>query len=138
MEKSCKGQGGAAAGTGQGRIGRAADVTAKTQPIIVIKRKGGHGGHHGGAWKVAYADFVTAMMSLFIVLWLMNSSEKVKKAVAGYFNDPKGTGTHDGHNDDGHRRDSDGGQHGQHAEAEGEAGAGDQGEEGSGEAFKAD
>ena len=62
-----------------------------TQPIIVIKKKGGHGGHHGGAWKVAYADFVTAMMSLFIVLWLMGSSEKVKKAVAGYFNDPKGT-----------------------------------------------
>jgi chemotaxis protein MotB len=57
----------------------------------VIKKKGGHGGHHGGAWKVAYADFVTAMMSLFIVLWLMGSSEKVKKAVAGYFNDPKGT-----------------------------------------------
>jgi chemotaxis protein MotB len=68
-------------------------VTAKAQPIIVIKKKSGHGGHHGGAWKVAYADFVTAMMSLFIVLWLMNSSEKVKKAVAGYFNDPKGTGT---------------------------------------------
>jgi chemotaxis protein MotB len=66
-------------------------VSAKTQPIIVIKRKRGHVGHHGGAWKVAYADFVTAMMSLFIVLWLMNSSEKVKKAVAGYFNDPKGT-----------------------------------------------
>jgi chemotaxis protein MotB len=42
---------------------------------------------------VAYADFVTAMMSLFIVLWLMNSSEKIKKAVAGYFNDPKGTST---------------------------------------------
>jgi len=68
-------------------------MTAKTQPIIVIKKKGGHGGHHGGAWKVAYADFVTAMMSLFIVLWLMGSSEKVKKAVAGYFNDPKGTGS---------------------------------------------
>src|SRR6204780_1592001 len=66
-------------------------MAAKTQPIIVIKRKGGHGGHHGGAWKVAYADFVTAMMSLFIVLWLMGSSEKVKHAVAGYFNDPKGT-----------------------------------------------
>jgi chemotaxis protein MotB len=66
-------------------------VAAKTQPIIVIKRSGGHEGHHGGAWKVAYADFVTAMMSLFIVLWLMNSSDKVKKAVAGYFNDPKGT-----------------------------------------------
>jgi chemotaxis protein MotB len=68
-------------------------VAAKTQPIIIIKRNSGHGGHHGGAWKVAYADFVTAMMSLFIVLWLMNSSDKVKKAVAGYFNDPKGTGT---------------------------------------------
>ena len=68
-------------------------MTAKTQPIIVIKKKGGHGGHHGGAWKVAYADFVTAMMSLFIVLWLMGSSEKVKRAVAGYFNDPKGTGS---------------------------------------------
>jgi len=66
-------------------------TATKTQPIVVIKKKGGHGGHHGGAWKVAYADFVTAMMSLFIVLWLMGSSEKVKKAVAGYFNDPKGT-----------------------------------------------
>jgi chemotaxis protein MotB len=62
------------------------------RPIIVIKKKSGHGGgHHGGAWKVAYADFVTAMMALFIVLWLMSSSVKVKKAVAGYFNDPKGT-----------------------------------------------
>jgi len=68
-------------------------ASSKTQPIIVIKKKGGHGGgHNGGAWKVAYADFVTAMMSLFIVLWLMGSSEKVKKAVSGYFNDPKGTG----------------------------------------------
>ncbi len=65
-------------------------MTAKTQPII-IRKKHGHGGHHGGAWKVAYADFVTAMMALFIVLWLMSSSDKVKKAVAGYFNDPKGT-----------------------------------------------
>jgi chemotaxis protein MotB len=68
-------------------------MTAKAQPIIVIKKISGHGGHHGGAWKVAYADFVTAMMSLFIVLWLMGSSEKVKRAVAGYFNDPKGTGS---------------------------------------------
>ncbi len=67
-------------------------MAGKTQPII-IKKKSGHGGHHGGAWKVAYADFVTAMMSLFIVLWLMGSSEKVKRAVAGYFNDPKGTGS---------------------------------------------
>jgi chemotaxis protein MotB len=61
------------------------------KPIIVIKRKGGHGGHHGGAWKVAYADFVTAMMALFIVLWLLNTSEKVQKAVGGYFRDPTGT-----------------------------------------------
>jgi len=68
-------------------------MAAKAQPIIVIKKKGGHGGHHGGAWKVAYADFVTALMSLFIVLWLMNQSEQVRKAVAGYFNDPKGTGS---------------------------------------------
>jgi len=66
-------------------------MATKAQPIIVIKKNTGHAGHHGGAWKVAYADFVTAMMSLFIVLWLMGSSEKVKKAVAGYFNDPKGT-----------------------------------------------
>jgi chemotaxis protein MotB len=68
-------------------------MTARAQPIIIIKKVSGHGGSHGGAWKVAYADFVTAMMSLFIVLWLMGSSEKVKKAVAGYFNDPKGTGS---------------------------------------------
>ena len=64
-----------------------------TKPsIIVIKKKAGHGGgHHGGAWKVAYADFVTAMMSLFIVLWLMNSSKQIQQAVSGYFNDPSGT-----------------------------------------------
>jgi chemotaxis protein MotB len=62
-----------------------------TRPIIVIKKKGSHGGHHGGAWKVAYADFVTAMMALFIVLWLMNSSKKIQEAVGGYFKDPTGT-----------------------------------------------
>lgn len=61
------------------------------QPII-IKRKGGHSGHHGGAWKVAYADFVTAMMALFIVLWLMNSSKPIQEAISGYFKDPAGTG----------------------------------------------
>jgi len=66
-------------------------MAAKNPPIIVIKRKAAHAGHHGGAWKVAYADFVTAMMALFIVLWLMGSSQKVREAVAGYFNDPKGT-----------------------------------------------
>jgi len=63
----------------------------KARPIIIIKKKAPHGGHHGGAWKVAYADFVTAMMALFIVLWLMNSSQQVKEAVGGYFKDPSGT-----------------------------------------------
>jgi chemotaxis protein MotB len=66
------------------------------RPIIFIKKKVSHGGHHGGAWKVAYADFVTAMMSLFIVLWLMNSTPQIKKAVAGYFNDPKSGGRETG------------------------------------------
>ena len=47
-------------------------------------------GHRGGAWKVAYADFVTALMALFIVLWLMSSGREVREAVAGYFKDPKG------------------------------------------------
>ena len=58
---------------------------------IIIKKKGGHGGHHGGAWKVAYADFVTAMMALFIVLWLLNTSKQLQKAIGGYFKDPSGT-----------------------------------------------
>jgi chemotaxis protein MotB len=62
----------------------------ETRPIIIIKKRARHDDHHGGAWKVAYADFVTAMMALFIVLWLMSSSAGVKKAVAGYFNDPSG------------------------------------------------
>lgn len=56
--------------------------------VIVKKVKGGHGGHHGGAWKVAYADFVTAMMALFIVLWLVGQSKQVKQAVGQYFRDP--------------------------------------------------
>jgi chemotaxis protein MotB len=64
----------------------------KLAPIIIIKKKVHRGGHHGGAWKVAYADFVTAMMALFIVLWLLSSSEKIKKAVGSYFSDPTGTG----------------------------------------------
>ena len=58
--------------------------------IIVKKKAASHGRHHGGAWKVAYADFVTAMMALFIVLWLMNSTPKIKESVAGYFKDPTG------------------------------------------------
>lgn len=61
-------------------------------PIIVIKKRKGHAAHHGGAWKVAYADFVTAMMALFIVLWLLNTSDETKKAIGGYFQDPAGVG----------------------------------------------
>ena len=61
------------------------------RPILIIKRKSGHGGHHGGAWKVAYADFVTAMMALFIVLWLLNTSKQIQEAIGGYFKDPTGT-----------------------------------------------
>lgn len=64
--------------------------------IIVIKKVQGHGGHHGGAWKVAYADFVTAMMALFIVLWLLNTSDHTRKVIAGYFNDPLGKKTESG------------------------------------------
>lgn len=53
-------------------------------------RRGSPETHRGGAWKVAYADFVTALMALFIVLWMMNSSRRVKQSVSGYFHDPKG------------------------------------------------
>ncbi len=65
-------------------------------PIILIKKKAAHAEHHGGAWKVAYADFVTAMMALFIVLWLMTASQDVRREIAGYFRDPKGFGTQTG------------------------------------------
>jgi chemotaxis protein MotB len=61
--------------------------------IIIIRKKKVHGhGHHGGAWKVAFADFMTAMFALFLVLWLVNQSSDVKSAVAGYFQHPLGTG----------------------------------------------
>jgi chemotaxis protein MotB len=63
---------------------------ANATEIIIVKKKVVHGGHHGGAWKVAYADFVTAMMALFIVLWMMNASKQVQEAVGGYFKDPRG------------------------------------------------
>ncbi|MEZ5355213.1 MAG: flagellar motor protein MotB [Bryobacteraceae bacterium] len=65
-------------------------------PVIVIKKKSGHGGHHGGAWKVAYADFVTAMMAFFMVMWLMNSTPQIKEAVGSYFRDPSGSGKKSG------------------------------------------
>ena len=77
---------------------------AKKAPII-IKKKVAHAGHQGGAWKVAYADFVTALMALFIVLWLMNSKVEVKQAVGGYFRDPSGKGKSPGTNMNGTGRD---------------------------------
>lgn len=61
------------------------------QPIIVKRVKKIAGGHHGGAWKIAFADFATAMMAFFLVLWLMSSATpEQKKAIAGYFQDPIG------------------------------------------------
>ena len=58
------------------------------KPVLIVKKKGGHGdhGHHGGAWKVAYADFVTAMMAFFLLLWLLNvTTEDQKLGIANYF-----------------------------------------------------
>jgi len=78
-----------------------ASLNEAKRPIIIVKKKGAHGGHHGGAWKVAYADFVTAMMALFIVLWLMNSSKQIQVAVGGYFKDPTGTSKKVGSNQSG-------------------------------------
>jgi chemotaxis protein MotB len=60
------------------------------RPIIIKKVIEGGGGHHGGAWKVAYADFVTAMMALFIVLWILGQDDSVKENIQHYFNDPIG------------------------------------------------
>lgn len=62
-----------------------------TQEIIIVKRSGEEEDHHhGGAWKIAFADFMTAMMALFLVLWLVNaSSESTKQSVASYFNPVK-------------------------------------------------
>jgi len=81
--------------TGRRSRDRGGGLSAKkgVQPIIIVRKKAeSHDEEHGGAWKVAYADFVTAMMALFIVLWLLSASEKVQKAVGGYFQDPTGKG----------------------------------------------
>jgi chemotaxis protein MotB len=61
------------------------------QPIIVKRIKKIAGGHHGGAWKIAFADFATAMMAFFMVMWLMSSATpEQKQAISGYFQDPVG------------------------------------------------
>ncbi|MBK3760076.1 flagellar motor protein MotB [Stutzerimonas frequens] len=62
-----------------------------TQPIIVKRVKKSAAGHHGGAWKIAFADFATAMMAFFLVMWLMSSATpEQKKLISGYFQDPIG------------------------------------------------
>ena len=59
------------------------------RPIIIVKKKITAGGHHGGAWKVAYADFVTAMMAFFMVMWLVASvSKEQRAAMFEYFKNP--------------------------------------------------
>jgi len=65
-------------------------ATGKLQPIIIKRvKKGGHGGHHGGAWKIAYADFVTAMMAFFLLMWLLGStSQGDLQGIASYFQSP--------------------------------------------------
>ncbi|HLD99538.1 MAG TPA: flagellar motor protein MotB [Bdellovibrionota bacterium] len=61
----------------------------KKKTIVIKKKKGGgHAGAHGGGWKVAYADFMTAMMCFFLVMWLMASDDETKAAIAHYFNHP--------------------------------------------------
>lgn len=61
----------------------------KLQPIIIKRAKKGAHGHHGGAWKIAYADFMTAMMAFFLLMWLLGSSSKGDlQGIAAYFNSP--------------------------------------------------
>jgi chemotaxis protein MotB len=61
-------------------------------PVRKVIKRGG-GGHSGGSWKVAYADFVTAMMALFMVLWILSQGPDVRQAIASYFSDPRGIPT---------------------------------------------
>lgn len=65
-------------------------MAENAQPIVIKRiKKGGHGGHHGGSWKVAYADFVTAMMAFFLLLWLLSSTnQETLTGIADYFSSP--------------------------------------------------
>jgi chemotaxis protein MotB len=65
-------------------------MAKEKRPVIVVKKvKKGHG-HHGGAWKVAFADFMTAMMAFFLVMWIIGMDEDVRGAIEGYFSNPAG------------------------------------------------
>lgn len=63
---------------------------ARERPIVIVKKKrvSSRGAHHGGSWKVAYADFVTAMMAFFMVMWLINLDQSTRSAIGGYFSNP--------------------------------------------------
>ena len=66
-----------------------AEQPDQNQQIVIKKVKKGHGGHHGGAWKIAYADFVTAMMAFFLLMWLLGSmGEEELKGISDYFANP--------------------------------------------------
>ena len=60
------------------------------RPIIIVKKKVASHGHHGGAWKVAYADFVTAMMAFFMVMWILGMDQTLRNSIEGYFSNPIG------------------------------------------------
>ncbi|HEX6925041.1 MAG TPA: flagellar motor protein MotB [Longimicrobiaceae bacterium] len=66
-------------------------MSDRKKSVIVIKKvRKKHGAHHGGSWKVAYADFVTAMMAFFMVMWILGMDSDVRKAIQGYFTNPVG------------------------------------------------
>jgi chemotaxis protein MotB len=63
--------------------------TSTSPPVIrVVKKKHAHEAHHGGSWKVAYADFVTAMMAFFMVMWLLSLNQQLRDEIQNYFNNP--------------------------------------------------
>ena len=71
--------------------GKTGGASRKGATTVIIRRvnKGGHGGHHGGAWKIAYADFVTAMMAFFLLMWLLGSTAQGDlNGIAEYFQSP--------------------------------------------------
>lgn len=68
------------------------DISAPHE-VVIVRRRGGEAddGHHGGAWKIAFADLMTAMMAFFLVMWITGQSQDTKQAISGYFRDPWGT-----------------------------------------------